>query len=193
MRTAQHGFTLLEMIVALALSALVAMIGAMALNGSIDSYTRSNVRRHSHEQLQATERALRLEWGNRGRSKVLLADNRIEFDANTPVLTTVRIGVARVRYRCEREENGNLRLRSEIITPQKAESKTEPITETWMSGLKECEITALQRSTDDKGKASAQWVKVWSDKVAPPELIRLHVQGDWGPLPPMVFLTRKSP
>lgn len=196
MRTSQHGFTLLEMIVALALSALVAMIGAMALNGSIDSYTRSNARRHSLEPLSITQRALRLEWENRGRSRVLLADNAIEFDANTPVLTTPRMGVVRVRYRCEKEDSGTLRLRSEIITTTtttKIESKTEPITETWMTGLKECEITAFQRTISEKGKVSAQWVKAWSDKVAPPELIRLHVQGEWGASPPMVFLTRKSP
>lgn len=193
---AQRGFSLLEMIVALALSSLVAMIGAMALNGSIDSFTRSNARRHSHEQFQATERALRVEWSNRGKSRVLLAENAIEFDANTPVLPAPRAGVARVRYACEKAEDGSLRLRSEIVSPKPAASeaaKAVPASETWISNLKECEITAFQRTISEKGQVSAQWVKAWSDKIAPPELIRLNVQGEWGRVPPMVFLIHKLP
>ncbi len=192
----QNGFSLLEMIVALALSSLVAMIGAMALNGSIDSYSRSNARRHSHEQFQATERALRVEWSNRGRSRVLLAENAIEFDANTPVLPAPRAGVARVRYACEKAEDGSLRLRSEIVAPKPAASeaaKATPASEIWISHLKECEITAFQRTISEKGQVSAQWVKAWSDKIAPPELIQLSVQGEWGRVPPMVFLIHKLP
>lgn len=199
---AQRGFSLLEMIVALALSSLVAMIGAMALNGSIDSFTRSNARRHNHEQFQATERALRVEWSNRGKSRVLLAENAIEFDANTPVLPAPRAGVARVRYACEKADDGSLRLRSEIVSPKPAASATNeaakngqavPASETWISNLKECEITAFQRTISEKGQVSAQWVKAWSDKIAPPELIRLNVQGEWGRVPPMVFLIHKLP
>ena len=192
----QRGFSLLEMIVALALSSLVAMIGAMALNGSIDSFTRSNARRHNHEQFQATERALRVEWSNRGRSRVLLAENAIEFDANTPVLPAPRAGVARVRYACEKAEDGSLRLRSEIVSPKPAASaaaSTVPASETWIGNLRECEITAFQRTISEKGQVSAQWVKTWSDKIAPPELIRLNVQGEWGRVPPMVFLIHKVP
>lgn len=195
----QRGFSLLEMIVALALSSLVAMIGAMALNGSIDSFTRSNARRHNHEQFQATERALRVEWSNRGRSRVLLAENAIEFDANTPVLPAPRAGVARVRYACEKAEDGSLRLRSEIVSPKPAASEAAkngqavPASETWISNLRECEITAFQRSISEKGQVTAQWVKTWSDKIAPPELIRLNVQGEAGRVPPMVFLIHKVP
>ena len=80
----QGGFTLLEMVVALALSALVSLIGAMALGAGADFYTRSELRLRNHADLRATERLLRVEWASRTGNVQLTAD-AVEFDTATPV------------------------------------------------------------------------------------------------------------
>ena len=68
-------------------------------------------------------------------------------------------------------------------------TRVEPL----VVGLSACAIEALRRVTDSKGRTTQVWVRQWSDKEAPPELIRLQLLGDWGETPAAVFVARKAP
>ena len=58
-RTQQTGFTLLELVVALAISALVALMGASAMSMALDFYQRNAQRSTARESIRAAERILR--------------------------------------------------------------------------------------------------------------------------------------
>ena len=75
----QEGFTLLELIVALAISSLVAVIGAAAMSTALNFYQRNTHRSSAREDVRAAERTMRHEWATRGIS--IRSDcSMLEFD-----------------------------------------------------------------------------------------------------------------
>lgn len=204
-RRHQGGFTLLEMIVAMALSALVSMIGAMALSAGADFYARSGLRQHSHADMRAAERTLRTEWESRG-SSVALTPDGVEFDSTTPVASMPLPGIARIRYQCQLDPNGRFTLTSQTLPATgllgqsmsagvargKAKSEVDAVVHesTVAAGLTECGFAALQKSTDNAGRVTSAWVENWSSKERSPQLLRVKLIGELGEMPSMVFVAR---
>lgn len=203
----QSGFTLLEMIVAMALSALVSMIGAMALGAGADFYARSGLRQHSHADMRAAERTLRTEWESRGSSVVLTPDG-VEFDTTTPVTSMPLPGAARIRYQCQPDQKGRFTLTSQTLPavgefgrPTSAGAarvranagpdggaQESPV----VAGLTECGFAALQNRTDNAGRVTSAWVESWSSKERSPQLLRVKLVGELGDMPSMVFVARRK-
>lgn len=191
------------MIVAIALSALVSLIGAMALGASTDFYARSGTRLQGRADMRSAERMLQIEWESRS-GKVVLTGDALEFMTTTSVGMLPLPGVARVRYQCQPGEDEKITLTNEVLPlPAPAGAPPEPVAtanaasvarvEPLVAGLSACAIEALRRVTDSKGRTTQVWVRQWSDKEDPPQLIRLQVLGDWGETPAAVFVARKAP
>jgi prepilin-type N-terminal cleavage/methylation domain-containing protein len=193
----QSGFTLLEMIVALTLSALVALIGALALGAGADFHARSTQRQQSGSALRAIERALRTEWESRAKS-VSLTSGGIEFDTATPVASGLMPGIARVTYQCEGAPDGRFKLTSrttpapgasgQTVNPSDAQVKVD----VWETGLTQCAFSVLQSRKDDRGRDMSAWVRSWSASDQPPQLMRAELTGDLGDLPALVFVARRE-
>jgi len=197
----QTGFTLLEMIVAMALSALVALIGATALGAGADFYARSGLRLHSHADIRAAERAMRTEWETRGSSVSLTADV-IEFDTSTPVMRLPNPGVVSIRYQCQPDGEGRFKLVSEnrpvVADPGRsaragsANGQDPGAVQTLVAGLTECSFSALQNRVDEAGRASTAWVDTWSSRDRSPQLLRVKLAGQFGDIPSMVFVAMRG-
>ena len=78
-----RGFTLLELIVALALSSLVALVGTAGLSMASDFYARPQARNPAREAVRAAERILQHEWQGRG-LRVYADATVLEFDTLHP-------------------------------------------------------------------------------------------------------------
>lgn len=205
-RKAQSGFTLLEMIVAMVLSALVSMIGAMALGAGADFYARSGLRQHSYADLKAAERSLRTEWEARG-ATVALTPTTLEFDTTTPASVRALPGLTSVRYRCEEAGGGRFQLERQVKavdaqwrSPETTDranglqsaDRTQPMgPEVMSSALRGCGFAALSSKLSANGQSQPSWVDLWNAKDAPPQLLRLQLDSDLGALPAMVFVARK--
>jgi len=186
----QGGFTLLELVVALALSALVSLIGAMALSAGTDFYARNASRLHAHDAMRAIERTLRMEWEFRAANFGLTRDG-IEFDTTTPASVSPSPGVAHVRYKCHKDGDGRYELTGQT-TPVPAGTDRDVQSNLLIAGLAACELSALQSRLDDSGKLSSAWVDSWSPKDSPPRLIRFKLIGELGEMPAFVFVARKG-
>lgn len=199
----QTGFTLLEMIVAMALSALVALIGATALGAGADFYARSGLRLHSHADIRATERTMRIEWETRG-SSITMASDVIEFDTTTPVTMLATPSVATIRYQCQSDGDGRFKLVSETKPLMADPGRSDPadsangpgpgtrMPQILVTGLTECGFSALQNRVDQAGRVSTAWVDSWSSKDRSPQLMRLKLTGRFGDMPSMVFVAMRG-
>ncbi|TXH34456.1 MAG: prepilin-type N-terminal cleavage/methylation domain-containing protein [Burkholderiaceae bacterium] len=196
----EQGLTLLELVVALALSALIALIGSTAMSNAVDFYHRGNERALAREELRAAERILRHEWSSRGQ-RVAASITQIEFDTVLPVTITLPQppSVARVRYVCERTEDAQTwTLRHDILPLQHdapAPSRTgspplTPLESTIIaSRLHACNFSLLAQAPMSQGSTQPRWITAWSPNTSPPTLLRVAMSFR-DDMPALVFQSR---
>lgn len=198
-RVRQGGFTLLELIVALAVSALLAVAGAAALSTVIDVYHRSSQRVEARENTRAIERVLRHEWSGRGR--VVKSDGHMLDFITAPALTdplTENFSLAQVRYSCEFAAPDDLVLKrsARTIIPgaigtngelDAVELAKEVQVQMLASHLKSCSFSFLVQQRTEDGKRIPKWVSKWTQDAAAPTLMRLAISGVRSDLPPVVY------
>lgn len=207
----QQGFTLLELIVALALSALVAMVGTVALSMSSDFYARNHARTQARESVRAVERILRHEWAGRG-LRVDSDGTMLEFDTVHPLQLPLgaTVPLARVRYRCEPPPHtavagrGGWSLVYQVWPLPPAAPvgsplawaptrKTEGSTPTVLaSQLQVCAFSFLLQGLNAQGKSDPRWVKRWDPTQPPPALVRLALSGLHSDIPPVVYTAERD-
>ena len=101
MRRRAGGFTLLELVVAMALSALLALLGAQALSMALDHMRRSQAEQREQEDTRAALRVFAREWAAREGRVSAQGGTELAFDTREPIFLQLPGPVARVRYRCE--------------------------------------------------------------------------------------------
>ena len=192
---AQRGFTLLELIVALAIASLVALMGASALSGMLDFQHRSAQRSEAREEVRAAERIIRHEWAGRG-AAVRSDGKALEFDTAHPLSeVTAPIAAARVRLACETSEDGVLEL-SHALLPADTPARPGAARPAWQdrrvlaTGLQACAFSFLTQVPEADGKTHPKWVTQWDGKTQAPQLMRLALSGLRADMPPMVFAAR---
>ena len=202
-RRRQHGLTLLELVVALALSALVSLLGAAALGAGSDFYARSTQRLHQHEQLRAALRTLRFEWQARARLGRSDATS-LEFATLHTLSDPVVPGVAWARYACEGSPETGFTLTHQIklgVPEQQgdrlqaapsAASADLPEPETLLYDLRECAFSVLRQVTEKTGETLPLWKDEWDSQEPAPRLIRIKLAGPRGDLPPVVFVAGRE-
>ena len=191
----ETGFTLLELMVAMALSVVIATISAMALSTGADFYARNNLRQALRGEFKVLESTLRPEWQLRVKS-LKLTDRSIEFVTTQPRGNDLRSNVVRVNYECNLNEKLNYSLvhtSLEFSIPTEADGPTPTLIPqeqrqaqtTLLNNLKACRFSAL---VSHDSKARSQWVSQWGEDEPPPKLIRLQVGDFRSDLPNYVFV-----
>lgn len=100
-RRPARGFTLLELVVAMVLSALLALLGAQALSMALDHMRRSQAEQREQEDTRAALRVFAREWAAREGRVSAQGGTELAFDTREPIFLQLPGPVARVRYRCE--------------------------------------------------------------------------------------------
>lgn len=198
----QAGFTLFELIVAMALSALIALMGAAALSAGADFYQRARLILKEREDLRAAERILRTEWQARQPGVEASSGRDLEFGTDRPVFMAPLPGmVGRVGYRCDSTEAGFFRLvhvawsqPPNEAAPGPGATPTRPareilLEEVLLDRLRTCDLSLLQpaEGAGSVDAQPAQWVSTWRRELPPPKVLRLQAVGPRGDLPAMAF------
>lgn len=200
--TAYHaGFTLLELIIALAIASLVALVGASALSGMLDFRQRSAQRAEARADVRAAERVLRHEWAARG--KAVRSDGRsLEFDTLHPASSaaaTAQPALAHVRLACETAPSGALELLHSIrflpdgTTPRPQGAPPWQEQQVLATGLRSCAFSFLARLRGADGQEHTRWQARWEENQPPPLLMRLAMSGLREDMPPVVYTARGKP
>lgn len=197
----QTGFTLLELMVALAISAVVAVIGASAMSTALDFYGRNNDRARSREEVRGAERVLRHEWTTRGIA-VKGSATTLEFDTLHPVMGTpgAAPAIARVEYACETAEGSSTmvlvhRVKTIATAASNNSRQQAPTlldTSVLASGLRMCAFSYLTRMPNREGKPIPTWLAKWEQPRQPPDLLRLGLSGVRDDMPALVYKARSE-
>ena len=199
-RPLQEGLTLLELVIALALSALVALLGSAAMSNAVDFYHRGSERALMRENLRTAERMLRHEWASRG-NWLAASATAVEFDAVWPVATTLPEpeSVARVRYICAKADDATgWILRHEILprqrnTPSQGQPEAptvHPLESTVIaSRLHTCQFSVLVLEPTSQGRPKPRWISDWLPTAQPPDLLRVAMSPR-PDMPAVVFQSR---
>ena len=194
----EAGFTLLELMVAMALSVVIALISAMALGSSADFYARNALRQTKSSEFKILENTLRPEWQLRVNA-FKLTDRSIEFVTTQPRESDVVGNVMRVNYECSLNKPLSYSLlhtsielpppsKTDGTVPVKSPQEEYRIQTVLLDNLKTCSFAALKNSDVGKDKASMQWVSQWGVDDPVPKLIRLQVSDFRGEFPNYVFV-----
>lgn len=191
----QAGFTLLELVVALAVSGLVTLLGASAMSMALDFYQRHGQRSSVRESIRASERILRHEWSGRG--QLMASDGlSLEFVTAYPVLRKPQPGLelALVRYVCESAAGGGRAL-VHYAAPAPAEGRRALETPRWSetrvlaTGVQACAFSFLTEVREPGGETRPRWLSQWKDPNHMPDLMRLALSGH-DDMPAVVYPTR---
>ena len=195
----QEGFTLLELIVALAISSLVAVIGAAARSTALNFYQRNTHRSSAREDVRAAERTMRHEWATRGIS-IRSDGSMLEFDTLYPVARNAspNMTLAHVRYACESTAGEGLvlthrvsSLPTSLARPlQGAQHPAYEETRILASRLQSCAFSFLGKIPDPHGKLQPRWFTTWDANTPAPDLMRFTLSGLRSDMPPVVYQAR---
>ncbi|KRC18373.1 hypothetical protein ASE31_27645 [Acidovorax sp. Root217] len=184
--------------VALAISAVVAVIGASAMSTALDFYGRNNDRARSREEVRGAERILRHEWTTRGIA-VKGSATTLEFDTLHPVMDApgAAPAIARVEYACETAEGGGtmvlvhrVKTLAVATTNNRQPAPTLLDTSVLASGLRMCAFSYLTRMPNREGKPIPTWLAKWEQLRQPPDLLRLGLSGVRDDMPALVYSAR---
>lgn len=194
----QRGFTLLELVVALAVSSVLALGGAAALSTSIDVYQRISRRTNEAENFRAIDRLIKVEWAGRGQT--VRSNGRVlEFDTlhATDFERVSNPSRLSIKYACEVGATGTYHFRYEAVTlpiqapgseprPQAPQNETQVLAD----GLRECSFTFLTAVRSSEGQARPAWTSSWNATNPAPALLQLSMWGDGGRRPATVYPAR---
>lgn len=196
-----RGFTLLELVIAMTLAGLAALIGAAGLSAASDYYGRARQRLDAHEDLRALQRILRREWAGRATTGILARAGEVGFETTQPVFPGASPAGRSVRYRCLKGDDGRLALLHEAVLPPAA-AGTGPargeakvlFSEILIGNLATCAFAFLQ--TPDPATLTGagrrppptRWVPAPVAGMPPPRLLRLRLATPYGALPDIVVV-----
>jgi prepilin-type N-terminal cleavage/methylation domain-containing protein len=108
------GFTLVELLVAITLASLVAVLGAVVLRAALDFHGRATGNLKEGEDLRAADRMLSSEWSGRRAQDLIATANRLEFQTDR-LHGAGEDGAARVRYLCSENDSGQVTFERRLL------------------------------------------------------------------------------
>lgn len=194
----QHGFTLLELIIALTLAGLATVIGAAALSSSTTWNARARERVADHEQWRALQRVLRIEWAARQPQGFVGLPAQLEYTAQRLAFDEPLPGGHSVRLHCESLAPRHWVLWHELLAPasgpvrgSQASGAKVLVREALAEQLTACDFAYLERlpaNTSNTPGPSSRWVSRWPEGRQAPQVLRLSLADRQGPLPPLIFV-----
>ena len=198
------GVTLIELLVAVTLASLVAVLGALVLRASIDFHGRATRRLSDAEHLRAADRLLLREWPRRSEQDLVAAPNMVEFRTERLAGMPVE-GAAKVRYLCKESESGPVALERHVLGlaeagqpgsggagkgPSAAPMWQVLQSEVLLPKLVSCSFAYL-RARETRGGKIAQWTAQWVPEAGAgqqaPRLLRLNLATERGEIAPLVY------
>lgn len=211
-RKAQTGFTLLELIVAMTLAALVVALGASILRMGVDFYHRSHEYIHQQQEVRGFLKLMRDELQGATKGTLALSGDATQLSFTTDNMPTGmgRGGQNKAMLECRPNEQGQIELIHYIQVknapddadkPQKIAAKpiqakakaqaesdtTEYEEEPLVHKLNLCAFSFLLRNEEKDGAAKAVWVDDWREKKDAPLAVRIQLSLAAGSLPPVVI------
>lgn len=192
----QRGFTLLELVVALAISSLVTLVGASAMSMALDAYQRHADRSRNREDIRSAERILRHEWTARG--QWARSDGAsLEFITLHPLLREPQpdLMLALVRYACAPSaaaQGWEITRSVAVATAGGAAASAPPRwreTRLLASGLTHCAFSFLGEVRAPGGTLQPRWLTHWDPAHPAPQLMRLSLSHS-DRMPPVVYIAR---
>ena len=191
------GVTLIELLVAITLAGLVAVVGAAVLRAAIDFHGRAARHLVDSEHLRTADRLLQREWSLRSEQDLVATSSSIEFRSDR--LSGIGVeGAARVRYLCSADESGQLTLERQLLAHAhqgaavtRDGSTAAPAwrvlqTEVLVPRLAACSFAYL-RTKEDRDAKIAQWSAETGAGQPAPRLLRLSVATERGEIAPLVY------
>jgi prepilin-type N-terminal cleavage/methylation domain-containing protein len=198
-RASHRGYTLIELLVAITLAAIVAAVGAAVLRAGINYHARATRQLAESEHLRAADRLLGREWSRRVEQDLVALSDRIEFRTDR-LYGAGAEGAARVRYLCSTSETGAMTLERELLAP--GESSQQPAaklatgaggsgwrvlhTEVLLPQLTACGFSYL-RSQEGRDARFALWKGEPAQGQPVPRLLRLRLATERGDIAPLVY------
>lgn len=211
------GFTLLEVIIALALTSLVALLGAMLVRTATDHYARGNAFLDDQEQTRQIARlfkALGAGLADKQEEPVVGQPFMLELTSDKLPLGMNLPGRQKLRLQCEQNteagDETSLRLVLRVIDTTapvpgarqasavagSATSQTDATgkkevfkaIEVLGKNLKQCTFNYLRLASDKEGAAVGRWEEAWLETYGRrPLAIRLTVESARAAIPPFVI------
>ena len=178
------GFTLIEVLVAITLASLVAVIGAAVLRAALDFHSRANRHLKASEDLRAADRLLAHEWSQRREPDLVATANRLEFQTDR-LYGVGAEGAARVRYLCAGNDAGQMVFERRLLARAAAGWRVLRI-DVLVPQLLECDFAYLQTS-ESRGAKIAQWRAEAGTGQPVPRLVRLRLVTQRGEIAPLVY------
>lgn len=143
---AQRGFTLLELIVAMTLAALIVALGANILRMGMDFYHRSHAYIHQQQEVRGFLKLLRDELRGGGQGAQVLAGEptRMEFVTDNIPVGIGRSGQNNISLECRGNEQGKFDLIHRIRLRKAIEEKGKKLDEIAKPGTAKAEPAKVE-------------------------------------------------
>ena len=194
----ERGFTLIEVIIAMTLAALITVLAAGILRTGLDYYNRAHNYIHQQQEIRGFLRVLRVELQSATPGMVYLSGDPYSVDYSTDSLPVAmgKAGVNYVNLLCREDESGHVDLVHRILLQSAPASKPPKIPgekrlpdyaeEILVHRLSRCEFSYLVR--DEKStRPSASWLEKLPKGKAPPLAARVRLATASADLPPVVI------
>jgi prepilin-type N-terminal cleavage/methylation domain-containing protein len=196
-RTSQNGFTLIELIIAMTLAALIVALGASILRMGMDFYHRSHDYIRQQQEVRGFLKLLHDELQGASKGALVLngEQTRLNFTTDNMPAGIGRSGQNNVSLECRENELGQIELIHRILLKKAVEEKEkmpekgaapEYEEEPLVHRLSQCAFSFLER--DDKAsKPRAFWTDEWREGKGLPLAVRVQLTPPTGNIPPVVI------
>ncbi len=125
-RRAEKGFTLIEVIVAMTLAALITTMGAGILRTGLDFYKRAHDYIRQQQEIRGALRLLRqeIQGASKGRVSLIGDSGQIEFTTDNLPVALGKPGIRKVSMVCQPEDQGGIVLTHRVMPNKPAQAKT---------------------------------------------------------------------
>lgn len=168
----QRGFTLMELLVAITLASVAAVLGAAVLKAGVDYIGRARTYLREQEDFHAATRTVRYIWQGRAGEAFIGAPGLVEFTSTRLDVPTALLAT-RVRMLCLPQEDESYVLHREFLADPKALEKARAALEAAKKEGKDGkppagtppagQPPAAPPPADPKAPVKIEWVKVAED------------------------------
>lgn len=195
----QQGFTLIEVIIAMTLAALVSTLGAGILRMGVDYYQRAQEHTRQQQEIRGFLRLIRqeLQGASKGAVVVTGREDQLFYSTDSVPVGANRRGLKRINLQCRENAPGKIELvhRIEIKPPAASNAGSSGVAE---QGIYEEEVLVheltqchfaflLSEKPKDKAPTVGHWSEEFREGVDKPLALRIRLRTVKSELPAVVI------
>lgn len=208
-RKSQTGFTLIELIIAMTLAALVVALGTGILRMGVDFYYRSHEYIHRQQEVRGFLKLMRDELQGATKGTLALSGDatQLSFTTDNTPIGLGRGGLNKTMLECRPSEEGQIvlmhRIQVKNTTDETPPPKTTAKTKTTQGDVTEYEeeplvhkltlcafsflLREVKEGSSKEVSSKASWIDDWREKKDAPLAVRIQLTLPAGRLPPVVI------